>query len=256
MIRVIFNRKGGVGKSTITCNLAAAAAKSGKRVLIVDLDAQGNTTSYLGHSSKDEVVGISEYFESLVSFNYRDFKPDDFVRETEFENLSLISANANLIDLEQKLESKYKIYKLKEFLAKLEPEYDEIWLDTAPALNFYTLSALIAAKMVFIPFDCDAFSRDALFDLIGTIEEIREDHNDELKIGGIIINQFQERAKLPAQAVAELKSTKLKILEPYLSSTVKIRESHQLKKPMVFLDPKHKVSGQIAGLYKKISRLK
>ena len=256
MIRVIFNRKGGVGKSTITCNLAAAAAKAGKRVLIVDLDAQGNTTSYLGHSSKDDVVGISEYFESLISFNYRDFKPDDFVRETEFANLSLISANANLIDLEQKLESKYKIYKLKEFLAKLEPEYDEIWLDTAPALNFYTLSALIAANRVFTPFDCDAFSRDALLDLIGTIEEIREDHNEDLKIGGILINQFQERAKLPAQAVAELKVTKLPILKPYISSTVKIRESHQLKKPMVFLDSKHKVSLQIAGLYKTIARQK
>ena len=144
----------------------------------------------------------------------------------------------------------------KEFLAKLEPDYDEIWLDTAPALNFYTLSALIAANIVFIPFDCDAFSRDALLDLIGTIEEIREDHNEDLKIGGIIINQFQERAKLPAQAVEELKSTKLRILEPYLSSTVKIRESHQSRKPMVFLDPKHKVSQQFAGLYKKIARLK
>ena len=252
MIRVIFNRKGGVGKSTLTCNLAAAGAKSGKRTLIVDLDAQGNTTSYLGHSSKDDVVGITEYFESTIGYRYRDFAAADFVRHTDFENLSLISANMGLIDLESKLEAKHKIFKLREFLAKLEGDFDEIWLDTPPALNFYTLSALIAAESVLIPFDCDAFSRDALFDLIEAIGEIRDDHNESLRIDGILINQFQERAKLPQQAVDELKAAGLMVLEPYISSSVKVRESHQIRVPLVFMDARHKLSLQFSELYKNI----
>ena len=111
MIRVVFNRKGGVGKSSIACNLAAVAASQGKKSLVIDLDPQANSTSYLGHDGKDDVVGIAEFFESCIAYKYRDFKPQDFVRETPFENLFLVSANRSLIDHEQKLESRHKIYK-------------------------------------------------------------------------------------------------------------------------------------------------
>ena len=96
MIRAVFNRKGGVGKSSITCNLAAVAAAQGKKALVVDLDPQANSTSYLGHDGKDDVVGIAEYLESTIAFKYRDFSADDFVRPTEFENLFLVSSNVLL----------------------------------------------------------------------------------------------------------------------------------------------------------------
>ncbi|NQV63956.1 MAG: AAA family ATPase, partial [SAR86 cluster bacterium] len=158
MIRVVFNRKGGVGKSSIACNLAAIAASQGTSTLVVDLDPQANTTSYLGHNGKDDVVGIAEFFESQIAFKYRDYQPEDFVRRTDFENLSLISASQVLLDLEQKLESRHKIYKLRAFLQTLENSYDQIFIDTPPALNFYSLSALIAADRCLIPFDCDAFA--------------------------------------------------------------------------------------------------
>lgn len=256
MIRVIYNRKGGVGKSSITCNLAAVAAASGKRTLVVDLDPQGNSTSYLGHDSKDNVVGIAEFFESTIAFKYRDFAPADFVRATEFENLSLISSNVALVDLEQKLESRHKIYKLKEFLAKLSDDYDEIFLDTPPTLNFFSLSALIAAERVLIPFDCDAFSRDALLDLILTLEEVKDDHNDEMEIEGVLINQFQARAKLPQLAVDELKKTGLNIIEPYISSSVKMKESHSLNSPLVYMAPKHKLTLEFVELFKSLSKKK
>jgi len=110
MKRVVFNRKGGVGKSTITCNLAAVAASKGKNVLVVDLDPQANTTSYLGHDGKDNVVGIAEFMESTISRSYRAFTSEDYIRKTSFENLSLISASYSLVDLEGKLEAKHKIY--------------------------------------------------------------------------------------------------------------------------------------------------
>jgi chromosome partitioning protein len=254
MIRAVFNRKGGVGKSSITCNLAAVAAAQGKKALVVDLDPQANSTSYLGHDGKDDVVGIAEYLESTIAFKYRDFSADDFVRPTEFENLFLVSSNVALVDLEQKLESRHKIYKMREFLQSLSSDYDEIFIDTPPALNFFSMSALIAADRVIIPFDCDAFSRDALIDLMLVLEEIREDHNESLTVEGILINQFQARAKLPQAAVDELIKSGLPIIKPYISSSVKMKESHASKKPLIYMAPKHKLSLEFIDLFTGLSK--
>ncbi len=249
MIRVIFNRKGGVGKSSITCNLAAVAAHSGKRTLVVDLDPQANSTAYLGFDGNDDTVGIPEFFKSQISFNYSDFKPQNFVRKTAFDNLSLISASQDLIDIEQKLESRHKIYKLRDFLNKLREDYEVIFIDTPPALNLYTLSALIAAESCLIPFDCDAFSRDALVDLIQALEEIREDHNENLNIEGIIINQFVSRAKLPKAAVEELQNSGYPVIAPFISSSVKMKESHAASRPLIWLDGKHKLTNEFVALF-------
>ena len=256
MKRVIFNRKGGVGKSTITCNLAAVAASKGKTVLVVDLDPQANTTSYLGHSGKDNVVGIAEFMESTISRNYREFTSEDYVRKTSFDNLWLISASPSLVDLEAKLDAKHKIYKLRDFLNNLHQEFDEIYIDTPPALNFFTLSALIAADRCILPYDCDVFARDAMIDLIEELEEIVEDHNPELEIEGVVVNQFQARAKLPQQAVDELVEANFKLLKPFISSSVKVKESHASHTPLAFLDPKHKITLEFIELYENMSREK
>ena len=251
---MVFNRKGGVGKSTVTCNLAAVAASKGKKVLLVDLDPQANSTSYLGHDGKDNVVGIAEFMESTISRNYREFSSEDYIRPTAFENLSLISASYNLVDLEAKLEAKHKIYKLRDFLNNLHIDFDEIYLDTPPALNFFTLSALIAADRCLLPYDCDVFARDAMIDLMHELEEIIEDHNPDLEIEGVVVNQFQARAKLPNIAVDELKKAKFRLLKPFISSSIKVKESHAAKKPLIHLDRKHKVSQEFCDLYKNISR--
>lgn len=253
MIRVVFNRKGGVGKSSIACNLAAIAASQGQKTLLVDLDSQANATSYLGHNGADDMAGISEFFESLISMRYRDFTPTDFVRSTEFNNLSLISADESLLDLEQKLESRHKIYKLRDFLNQLGQHYEQIFIDTPPALNFFSLSALIAADRCLIPFDCDAFSRDALLNLQFALDEIREDHNEQLQIEGVVINQFQARARSPQAAVQELESTDLNILKPYLSSSVKMKESHASQKPLIHLASKHKLTEEFVALFEGIN---
>ncbi len=253
MIRAIFNRKGGVGKSTICCNLAAVAASQGKKALVVDLDPQSNSSSYLGHDGEDEVVGTAEFFDSTISYSFSDFQPDDYVRKTAFENLFVITASHALTDLESKLASRHKIYKLKEFLQKLTDIYDEIYIDTPPIMNFYSLSALIACQRCLIPFDCDVFSRDALYELLKNLQEVKEDHNRELEIEGIVINQFSAQARLPGEAVDELIKEHLPILQPYISSSIKIRESHRAAKPMVFLLPGHKISLQFTNLYNNLN---
>ena len=254
MIRTVFNRKGGVGKSSIACNLAAVSASQGFKTLLIDLDTQSNATSYLGHSGKDDVAGITEFFYSHISFSYSDFSPNDYVRSTAFPNLFLISSDQALKDIEQQLESRHKIYKLRDFLRELKPHYERIFIDTPPAFNFYSLSALIAADRCIIPFDCDAFSRDALTDLQMIIEEIREDHNPDLEIEGVVINQYLSRARLPQAAVEELEKGELKVLQPYLSSSVKMKESHSLNKPLVNMAPRHKLTQQFVELFQTLEQ--
>ena len=254
MKRVVFNRKGGVGKSTIVCNLAAVAANKGRKVLVVDLDPQANTTSYLGHSGKDNVVGIAEFMESTISRNYREFTSEDYIRKTRFENLSLISASYALVDLENRLEAKHKIYKLRDFLNNLHEDFDEIYLDTPPALNFFTVSALIAADRCILPYDCDVFAREAMIDLSEELEEIIEDHNPQLVIEGVVVNQFLARARLPQQAVEELAKEKFKLLKPFISSSIKIKESHAQSIPLIYLAPNHIVTQQFVDLHKTLSR--
>ncbi len=156
---------------------------------------------------------------------------------------------AELADLQPKLESKHKINKLRKLLDELDEDYDRIYLDTPPALNFYTVSALIAANRCLIPFDCDSFSRQALYGLLQEIEELRDDHNEDLQVEGIVVNQFQPRASLPQQLLDELVAEELPVLPVYLMSSVKMRESHQACTPLIFLEPRHKLTQQFVELH-------
>jgi chromosome partitioning protein len=254
MRRVVFNQKGGVGKSTITCNLAAIAAHQGLRTLVVDLDTQGNTTRYLlGDGADEPLRGSADFFETTLKFTVRSPKTSEFIVETPWEGLHLMPASPALEEMHGKLESRYKIYKLRDALLELADEYDEVWIDTPPALNFYTRSALIAAETCLIPFDCDDFSRRALYGLMDSVQEIQADHNPGLTVEGIVVNQFQPRASLPQRTVQELVDEGLPVLQPYLSASVKIKESHERALPMIHLDPRHKLSQEFQALYEALA---
>jgi len=254
MRRVVFNQKGGVGKSTITCNLAAIAAASGQRTLVVDLDTQANSTRYLlGRDAPAPAQGAAEFFDATLKFSIRGTPAADFVVPTPWERLHLMPASAALEELHGKLESRYKIYKLREALAALADDYDQIWIDTPPALNFYTRSALIAAQACLIPFDCDDFSRQALYTLLTSVAEIQADHNAALQVEGIVVNQFQARASLPQRTVQELVDEGLPVLTPYLSASVKIKESHERGLPMIHLESRHKLTQEYLALYAQLA---
>ncbi len=253
MRRVVFNQKGGVGKSSIACNLAAVSAAEGYRTLLIDLDAQGNSSHYLtGLSGNELPVGIADFFKQVLSSGLTKKGRVD-IYETPFDNLHLVTATPELAELQPKLEQKHKINKLRKLLSELSADYDHIYLDTPPALNFYTVSALIAADRVLIPFDCDSFSRQALYGLLEEIDELREDHNEKLQVEGIVVNQFQPRASLPQQMLDELIAEGMPVLPVYLNSSVKMRESHQACMPLIHLDPKHKLSQQFVELHRHLN---
>ena len=251
---VVFNQKGGVGKSTIVCNLAAIAAADGERTLVVDLDPQANSSHYLlGPAAGKTRPNLADFFEQSLSIKLFADGLQAHVHPTPFENLDLLPAHGDLETLHGKLEARHKIYKLRDALADVKG-YDSVWFDTPPALSFFTLSALIAAERCLIPFDCDDFSRRALYSLLASVNEVRQDHNPGLAVQGIVVNQFQPRARLPQQLVDELQDEGLPILEPYLSASVKIRESHQEARPLLHLAPSHKLTTQYQELWSSIQK--
>ncbi len=247
---VVFNQKGGVGKSTITCNLAAISAAQGLRTLVIDLDPQGNSSQYLlGAPQEDARVSAAEFFDQTLKFSARPKGADEYVVDTPWPLLRVMPSHPTLDELHAKLESRYKIYKLRDALLELADTYDRIYIDTPPALNFYTRSALIAAQGCLIPFDCDDFSRRALYTLLDNVKEIQADHNEDLVVSGIVVNQFQPRASLPQKLVQELIDEGLPVLQPYLSASVKVKESHQLARPMIHLDARHKLTQEMMALH-------
>lgn len=150
MRRVVFNQKGGVGKSTITCNLAAISAQNGLRTLVVDLDPQGNSTHYLlgdaADSAEDTVAGL---FEQSLNFKFNPKKTTDFIHATPYPGLAIMPSHPDLGDLQGKLESRYKIFKLREALDEIADDFDAVFIDTPPALNFYTRSQARTAPLAF-----------------------------------------------------------------------------------------------------------
>jgi len=252
MKRVVFNQKGGVGKSTISTNLAAQSARSGYKTLLVDLDAEGNSTHYAGIDIGEDTLTVADMFKQIVGWFNKPQPPTAFVQSTAFDNLFVLPADPTLATLERELESRYKMFKLRETLDALGDDFERIYIDTPPNFNFYSKAALIAADEFLVPFDCDHFSAQAIERLLENVMEIKEDHNKSLQFAGVIINQFNPQAKLPTALISELQAQGLPLFATRLSSSVKVKESHSQRTPLPFLMPSHKVARQIAALFDEI----
>ena len=274
--RVIFNQKGGVGKSSIAVNLAAMSAHQGLRTLLIDLDPQCNATQYIIGDAATDIhpahitePNIENFFSQtlqatsstmpmMFAFPFggmtgsRNQELEHCIHTTRFNNLSVIPASPMLTDILQPLESKHKIYKLKDGLNLLAQQFDRVYIDTPPAFNFFTLSALIAADRVIVPFDCDIFSKRALQTLVQNILETRQDHNSDLLIEGIIVNQFDPRANLPKEVVQTLVNEGYPVYDTKLSPSIIMKQSHHQSLPLIYLDAKHKLTRQYAALYQEI----
>lgn len=196
----IANQKGGVGKSTTAINLSACLAELGQRVLTIDIDPQGNTTSGLG-IEKEELDNT--VYELLIG----ECDLEDCIIENAYENLSLIPSNVNLAGAEIELIGlENKEYILKEQIDKVRKQYDYIIIDCPPALSMLTINAMTTANTVLVPIQCEYYALEGLSQLMHTIELVQERLNPELEIEGIVFTMYDARTNLSLQVVENVKN--------------------------------------------------
>ena len=198
-IIAIANQKGGVGKTTTAINLSACLSEMGQRVLTIDIDPQGNTTSGLG-------VDKNEAENSVYDLLLEECSIEECIIETEIENQSLIPSNVNLAGAEIELIGvEEKEYILRRETKKVRDQYDFIIIDCPPSLNMLTVNALTAADTVLVPIQCEYYALEGLSQLIRTIELVQERLNPDLEIEGVVFTMYDARTNLSLQVVEKVK---------------------------------------------------
>jgi chromosome partitioning protein len=232
----IFNQKGGVGKTTTNINLAACLAMKGKKVLVLDIDPQGNTTSGMGISKKGL---IATTYEVLVNDGVQ---PEDAILHTKIENLDIIPASVQLagaeIELVQ-LEGREK--RLKKAIDRIKGNYDYIFIDCPPSLGLLTINSLTAVDSVLIPIQCEFYALEGVSQLMSTIELVKKNLNKNLEIQGVILSMFDGRTNLSIQVVEEVKKFfREKVYTTVIPRNVRLAEAPSYGLPITEYDPRSK----------------
>lgn len=230
----IFNQKGGVGKTTTNINLAACLALKGKKILILDIDPQGNTTSGVGIAKK----GLTRTtYEILVDDT---IAPEEAIMHTSVLNLDIIPASVQLagaeIELVQ-LEGREK--RLKKAIDKIKANYDYIFIDCPPSLGLLTINSLTAVDSVLIPIQCEFYALEGVSQLMSTIELVKKSLNPSLQIQGVILSMFDGRTNLSIQVVEEVKKYfREKVYTTVIPRNVRLAEAPSYGMPITEYDPK------------------
>ena len=238
----VANQKGGVGKSTTAINLSACLAEKGKKVLAIDIDPQGNTTSGLG-------VDKNNVENTLYELLLGEAEAKDTIVKDVVENVDLIPSNVNLSGAEIELIGvDEKEYIMKKIIDKVRRKYDYIIMDCPPSLNMLTINALTAANSVLVPIQCEYYALEGLSQLIHTIELVKERLNKKLVMEGVVFTMYDARTNLSLQVVENVKDNlQQNIYKTIIPRNVRLAEAPSYGQPITLYDTRS------AGAYRLLA---
>lgn len=249
MARIISvaNQKGGVGKTTTTVNLGACLAQDGKKVLLIDSDAQGNATSGLGVRKPDVKQDIYDVLVNEVSIK-------ETVIKTPRENLSIVPATLQLAGAEIELTSMMaRESRLKSALAEVGDEYDFILVDCPPSLGHLTINAFTASDAILIPVQCEYYALEGLSQLLNTVRLVQKHFNPGLEIEGVLLTMYDARTNLGAEVVEEVRRYfQEKVYDTIIPRNVRLSEAPSHGKPIIDYDPRSKGAEVYQALAKEV----
>jgi chromosome partitioning protein len=243
----IANQKGGVGKTTTAINLSASIAVAEKKVLLIDIDPQGNSTSGMGFSKEGPRETI---YHALL----RGSGLKEMIQKTELSCLDMVTSNTDLIGAEVELiQVKDREKKLVCLIKEVEAEYDYILIDCPPSLGLLTINSLTAAHSVLIPLQCEYYAMEGLGQLLKTIRLIKQALNPKLEIEGILLTMFDSRNNLSHQVAHEVKNHfKDKVFETIIPRNIRLSEAPSHGKPVVLYDIHSKGAESYLSLAREI----